>query len=388
MNLPLNHQKERSHLGIYLHIPFCVSKCGYCDFYSREDFSETTLQAYAERMCRELVVWSEPLSHTEISSVYLGGGTPSLLSVPAVEKLLQTIGTYFHLEPNAEISLEANPASLHSNKIVGYRQAGINRISVGAQSFLDKELQLLGRIHRVEDIEETVNSLCRGGIDNFNLDLIYGLPGQSERDFAVSLRRAVSLAPQHLSLYLLQMDAEVPLARRIAAGFLILPDDAVVSNMYYSARDFLSAAGYEHYEISNWAQPGYQCRHNLLYWHGEPYLGIGSSAVSFLYNQRWQAAPDYSSFMNLQRTWEDRVVLEELSTEDLLLDYLLMGLRLKEGIDKAEMVRRFGAQAWTGYQERLQECERLELLQVQDDRWYLSERGLFISNQVFVRLLS
>ncbi|GAG27108.1 unnamed protein product, partial [marine sediment metagenome] len=257
----------------------CQSKCSYCDFNSYAGL-ESLIEPYVGALLAEMGLWREPTQHMRVATVFLGGGTPSLLPLAEVEHIMTALRQRFRLAANAEVSFEANPGTVDCPYLEGLRSLGVNRLSLGVQSFHDDELATLGRIHTAAQAREAYHTARLAGFDNVNLDLIYDLPRQTMTAWQYTVREAVALRPDHLSLYALTLEEGTPLADDVARGRLPPPDADLAADMYLWAEDALAAAGYQHYEISNWALPDRECRHNLAYWLNEPYLGLGAGAHS------------------------------------------------------------------------------------------------------------
>ncbi len=376
--------------ALYLHIPFCIRKCTYCDFYSRPGTPEE-MDAYARRLAEAIRLWGEAFHETPLDTVYIGGGTPSLLNEWQLELILRALWDNWLIPPEVEITLEANPATLSAAKARSFRKMGVNRVSMGVQSFNPAELAVLGRQHGVPEVYQAVRDIEAAGFPHFNLDLIYGVPGQTMESWAQSLKEAAALNPDHISAYLLQMDPSVPLARRIARGEAEEPADDVAADMFYRAHDYLAGKGYGHYEISNFALFGGQCRHNRHYWQSHPYLGLGAGAVSFLNGRRFLLAPDFKRFMTEDLTLQQvhAEVLEELKTpRDWLADALIMGLRLMEGVSLPELYDRFGLDPEADFfGDAIFQSLTDGLLEIADGRLRLTRRGWFLTNQVFMNFV-
>ncbi len=375
--------------GIYIHIPFCLRKCSYCDFYSLSRPEPAILERYCQSLIRELQIRASDWREQEFSTLYLGGGTPSLLKPAQIEQVVKAIFSNYNMEASPEISMEANPATLNGQSLQALQAAGINRISLGVQSFQDHELKLLGRMHGVEEVEATVLALGKAGMKNYNLDLIYGIPGQTLEDWMYNLRMAVQCHPQHISAYLLQLDPGTPLARRIQMEKLPDGDEDMEASMYYEGRDYLSSQGYQHYEISNFAQANQACHHNLIYWQAHEYLGLGAGAVSYKDGQRRLNKADLDAYLarieNGQRS--EFEVLEVMSERDKFLDAIILGLRMTAGIKPSEFWQRFGIDFTKEYHAIISQLEQDGLLIAEKDRICLSRRGYFLSNQVFCQFL-
>ena len=335
----------------YLHIPFCRRRCFYCDFpiavVGDRPLPSTVegMERYVTTLIRELTVTAQMLPPTNsppLATVFFGGGTPSLLPVAQLARILEALDRAFGLAAKAEIAIEMDPGTFDGARVATYRALGINRVSLGAQAFQDELLALCGRSHRVADIFAAVELLRRGGVENLSLDLISGLPHQSLQQWRESLAQAIALGPEHLSCYDLIVEAGTPFSKQYAPGEQPLPGEADAAAMYRLAREVLGAAGFEHYEISNYARPGYQCRHNRTYWELRPFFGFGMGAASYWGNRRLARPRTRQSYSDWVDTWErsPEILLQEaelLLPLDRLLEGLMLGLRLVEGIDLAAL---------------------------------------------------
>lgn len=339
----------------YVHIPFCRRRCYYCDFaisvlgdHLRGEASGT-IRHYLTVLEQEIRL--TPSRGQALTTVFFGGGTPSLLAVAQVERLLTALDRQFGLATTAEISMEIDPGTFDLAQLQGYRSLGVNRFSLGVQAFQDELLAACGRTHRVIDVIQAMTDLERAGVENFSLDLISGLPNQTLADWQTSLQRAIACGPTHLSTYDLTIEPGTVFGHRYQAGEAPLPTDTLTAEMYRLAQHTLTAAGYEHYEISNYAQPGYQCRHNRVYWENRPFYGFGMGAASYLEGDRvtrprTQAA--YADWVNRLLTGiEPRSDLANpegaaAATHDRLLDTLMLGLRLREGLSVETLRQQFG----------------------------------------------
>ena len=343
----------------YLHIPFCRRRCYYCDFPISVLGDKTNIETspsineYVEILCSEIL--NTPNYGDDLSTIFFGGGTPSLLPVSCLEKILSTLTKRFGIAKDAEISLEIDPGTFNDQQLQGYLNAGVNRISLGAQAFQDELLQNCGRFHGVKDIFSAVELIKQLNCSVWSLDLISGLPTQTMNQWRESLHTAISLAPNHLSCYDLVLEPVTAFGKKYQPGESPLPSDATTAQMYRLAQQTLTKAGFEHYEISNYAQPGYQCRHNRVYWKNQPYYAFGMGAASYIENRRfsrprtrktyyeWVAKMTHSSTENSD---------VDISGTDLLLETLMLGLRLAEGIKAAEIQGLFGQTAW----EKIIDC--------------------------------
>ena len=363
-------------LGLYIHIPFCRSKCAYCDFYSLAQSGER-MDAYVSALGSSMRAAAPRAARYTVDTVYFGGGTPSLLGAPRLAALLQTAADCFSLAPGAEITFEANPDSARDGTMLRtLRGAGFNRVSLGMQSADDGELRAIGRVHTARDTEEAVNAARRAGFDNLSLDLIYGLPGQTHDRWRESLAAALALSPEHLSCYALKVEPGTPLYAQRAA--LTLPDDDAQADMYLYAAETLAANGYEHYEISNFARPGRASRHNLKYWTLSEYLGFGPGAHSDFGGRRFAVARDLGAFLAGNAVYSEDATV---SPRERAAERVMLGLRTARGIAADELGLPFG-----GAEAVLRECAAHGLAEQNAARWRLTVRGFLVSNAVILRV--
>ena len=363
-------------LGLYIHIPFCRSKCAYCDFYSLAR-SEEHMDAYAAALRSSLRAAAPRAAEHIVDTVYFGGGTPSLLGAPRLAALLQTAADCFSLATDAEITFEANPESARdADALQTLRGAGFNRVSLGMQSADDGELRAIGRVHTARDTEEAVRAARRAGFDNLSLDLIYGLPGQTRGRWRETLAAAVALAPEHLSCYALKVELGTPLyAQKDAAA---LPGDDAQADMYLSAAEILAAHGYEHYEISNFARHGRASRHNLKYWTLSEYLGFGPGAHSDFGGRRFAVARDLGAFLAGNAVYSEDAAIPP---RERAAEYVMLGLRTARGVSADELSLPFG-----GAEAVLRECAAHGLAARSAGRWRLTARGFLVSNAIILRV--
>ena len=374
----------RPAVGLYFHIPFCVAKCSYCDFNSYANLRHLFL-AYSQALLAEL---GEAFSTWEfdVKTVYIGGGTPTVLPVQTIQDVLAaTKRKTLDIE---EVTTEANPGTLTPGYLKALRAAGINRISLGLQSMNDKELRLLGRIHNSQEALSSIDLIRASGFKNLNLDLMYGLPEQTLSSWEKTLDRALSVHPDHLSLYALTIEPDTPLATSIEKGFIQRADDDLSADMYELSEEKLRLAGYVHYEISNWALPGRECRHNLIYWRNEPYLGIGAGAWSYWQGRRWGNIR--SPWLYISQIEANRSVVEEcegISPTQAISDTLILGLRLSGGVRWNDFSERFGLDMKQVYGREIEQLERLALLEVDPLGIRLTSKGRLLGNEVFEKFL-
>ncbi|MCP9627625.1 radical SAM family heme chaperone HemW [Rhodopseudomonas palustris] len=323
--------------GVYVHWPFCLSKCPYCDFNSHVRHAAIDEDRFARAFAREIETTAARIGPREVTSIFLGGGTPSLMQPQTVGAILDAIGKYWRVAPDAEISLEANPTSVEATRFRGYRSAGVNRVSLGVQALDDASLKTLGRLHTAQEAMDAV-AIARSAFDRYSFDLIYARPGQTPAMWEAELRRAIGEAAEHLSLYQLTIEAETPFFALHRAGKLQTPDDAVSRALYDVTQSVCAELGLPAYEISNHARPGAECQHNLVYWRGQEYAGIGPGAHGRLdiggtrYATATERRPE-SWLMRVEGSGHGVITDERLNSEERADEFLLMGLRLAEGID-------------------------------------------------------
>ncbi len=369
--------------SLYIHVPFCRAKCAYCDFNSYPGL-EALYEDYSQALIREL----EMAGPASLQTVYVGGGTPTVLPPEILTRILRAVSIV--LAVDAEVSIEANPGTVDSSTLAQLRVMGATRLSLGVQSFSNAELWLLGRIHTAEEALDAVQGARSAGFDNINLDLIYGLPRQSQGVWRSTLEQALALRPEHLSLYALSVEDGTPLAASIAVGTISGPDPDLAAEMYEHAQYSLSEAGYEQYEISNWAREAtYRCQHNLVYWRNEPYLGIGAGAHSWSGGRRWANVAAPAEYVSRLLDGRDHVESEETIEPSLEMgETMMMGLRLvAEGVEFVRFRDRFGLDLCQVYEDELSEVEELGLIEIGDERVRLTNRGCLLGNQAFARFL-
>jgi oxygen-independent coproporphyrinogen-3 oxidase len=392
--------KPTDTVNLYIHIPFCRAKCAYCDFNSYPGLNHL-FGKYVRALQAEMR-WVSWRRSPELNTVYLGGGTPTVLPLALLGEVLDACREHFTVAEEIEITVEANPGTVDGSYLTGLLEMGVNRLSLGVQSFHDDELRLLGRIHAAAQAVETyrlARQLCPElvegvGFGNVNLDLIYGLPWQTLSSWQATLRQAIHLQPDHLSLYCLTVEEDTPLGQRIAQRELPVPDPDLAAEMYTLAEEALDRAGYVHYEISNWAQPGHECRHNLAYWRNQPYLGLGAGAHSYFDQKRWHNVLSPAEYITrLEADWQGPFPpsvkeMEEIDKALEMAETMMLGLRLvQEGVGLADFGERFGQELMAVYGGEIREMGQAGLLEVDGERVRLTARGRLLGNEVFQRFL-
>lgn len=378
--------------GLYIHIPFCHSKCPYCSFNSYPEPGSTALADYMAALMQQVrLMAAHPWVATlHFATLYIGGGTPTIYSHEALANLIETCRATFTSSSIdlTEITVEANPNTITLKKLQTLKRAGVNRLSIGCQSFSDPLLRILGRSHSGADAEAAVRNARAAGFDNISLDLMYGLPEQTVADWRQTLDTAVGLEPDHFSIYELTIEEDTPYAARLRAGDIVLPDEETVLQMEETGREMMNVFGYERYEISNYARPGMQSHHNAIYWQNNSYLGLGAGAVSFFDGFRVRNVADWQRYVSLVRDgkypFRDG---EFLSLEASFRETIIMGLRRTEGISCRRLEQRYGLTPAAYYGNTLQRLLQERLLEMRRDYLRLTDRGLLLANQVLAQLV-
>lgn len=361
-------------LELYIHIPFCIRKCAYCDFLSAPAAPEVQ-EAYVGQLLQEIAASKKLPEDYEAVTVFFGGGTPGILKGELLSSILRALRDRFSVREDAEITVEANPGTVNRDKLVQYREAGVNRISLGLQSADNQELKLLGRIHTWEQFLESFQLARETGFRNINVDLMSALPGQTTESVHRTLERVLALSPEHISAYSLILEEGTPFYKRYEGHPELLPSEEEERQMYYDTRDRLCACGYEHYEISNFAKPGYACRHNLGYWERTDYKGFGLGAASLLKNVRHTNQTDLTEYLKGNFAGTEDPLTEQAVREE----YFFLGLRKMEGVEPGRYREH--------YEERIQRLQAQQLLEEKDGRIRLTERGTDVSNYVMAQFL-
>ena len=378
-------------LELYLHIPFCVRKCEYCDFLSGPA-SDLVRSGYVEQLRQEILCQSAYYQGYEAVTVFLGGGTPSLLKEGEIAALMDTVHRCFSVSPEAEITIEANPGTVTLEKLQTYRACGINRISIGLQSADDRELKALGRIHTYGDFLKTYQRVRQAGFANVNVDLMSALPGQTMASWKNTMKKTAMLKPEHISAYSLILEEGTPFYEKYHEHPEALPGEDEEREMYYAAKAFLKEQGYERYEISNYARRGYACRHNVGYWTGREYLGLGLGASSYIQGCRFRNEADLQKYSRIRMDGpeaDEKLHLEmhPLTEKEQMEEFMFLGLRMMEGVSGSEFLERFGQNMWNVYGDVLKKLEANHLIVVESPRVRLSEFGIDISNYVLSEFL-
>jgi len=370
--------------GIYIHIPFCRSRCSYCDF-ATGMYNADLAARYVRALVREIESWRVVERPKTVDTIYFGGGTPSLLSPRQLETLLIAVHQRFTVAANAEVTMEINPGTMTPETLSAFRSLGVNRASFGVQTFDDDELARLGRSHSAEDARQTFDCLRAAGFRNVSFDLIAGLPGQTMGGWCRNLDEAFALRPEHLSFYLLEVHEGTPLANHIKSGLQPSPDEDLAAEMYAMMLDRAVASGYEHYEISNLCLPGLQSRHNTKYWTAAPYYGFGCSAHSYDgESQRWANERDLGRYVEMIERGCTAIVEEtRLSENDRRAEAVFLGLRMMQGFSFAEFTRVFGFDLREKHKQDLTRFREAGLIECNDELLKLTRAGALLSNEVF-----
>lgn len=402
---------NKKQLEIYVHIPFCVCKCAYCDFLSFPGNGEMQKE-YTKKLLEEIRCQSSYTKGYQVVSVFIGGGTPSILEIKDLVSILETLKVQYEILPEAEITIEANPGTVTSEGLTAYKKAGVNRISMGLQSADDKELCYLGRIHTYDEFLKSYQRVRMAGFDNVNVDLISAIPGQSLESWKNTLKKVTMLKPEHISAYSLIVEEGTPFYDRYGGHVELdnhsmtaserhdlmalpdLPDEDSERKMYYLTQEFLMEQGYKRYEISNYAKKGYECRHNVGYWTGLEYLGLGLGSSSYMNGCRFHNTTDYKEYLNASLSQSDtfnqvlRQDQECLSIEEKMEEYMFLGLRLTEGVSAKGFVSQFGQNMNHVYGTVLATLEKQGLMEFQNGNYRLTNRGVDLSNYVMSQFLS
>jgi oxygen-independent coproporphyrinogen-3 oxidase len=371
--------------GVYLHIPFCKSRCSYCDFATDVYKNSEAIERYVSALCKEIKQCPHVSERTPVDTIYLGGGTPSLLTPDQVERILQSVNDKFNVSPDTEITMEMNPATVTPETLGAYKSLGVNRTSFGVQTFDDTELRRLARGHNAQDARDTFRMLRDAGFENISFDLIAGLPRQTLTDWERNLNEALRMHPEHLSLYLLEIHEGTPLAEQIRSERQPMPDDDLAAQMYERMLDITSSAGYEQYEISNFSLPGYRSRHNSKYWRLEPVYGFGVSAHSFDGSERYANERDTATYVRQVESFGSAEISRERINS--ASEFAFLNLRLNEGIDLGNYQQRFGQDITITHAADIERLYEADLIDIVGGRLFLTRRGMLFSNEVFTAFI-
>ncbi len=362
--------------GIYIHIPYCIKKCNYCDFCSFPNMISHQ-GAYSDALKKEASSYRDDAVFAD--TIYFGGGTPSLLDVKSIESIMKTVKSCFNIAPNAEITIESNPATITMDKAKELRNLGINRISLGAQSFIDAELETLGRAHCAHDIEKSFRILRQAGFSNISLDLMYAFPNQTMETLSESIKKITALHPEHISCYGLKIEEGTPFEKMLSKGQITEKSDDEYADMYNMILNELKKNGYSQYELSNFSLSGFESKHNLKYWIGKEYIGLGASASSLYKNIRFTNTYDYQKYIE---TFE-KSEAQRLSKEEQMSEFMFLSLRLTSiGASKAEFEKRFGIPIDKAFSDAINKHITNGMLKDCGDRYVLAERAYYVSNSI------
>lgn len=376
-------------IGLYIHVPFCLRKCLYCDFTSYPVQREQ-VQLYLQSLTAEMALYSEELTGKNkiIETIFVGGGTPTCLMPRYLAEILEQVGKYFHLPPGAEITTEANPGTVNLPDLKELKAAGFNRLSLGVQSTRQELLTLIGRIHNFSEAQQAVADARAAGFNNINLDLIFGLPTQTAAHWRQSLSEILALQPEHISCYGLQWEEGTPLTKAVEQGQLKPCAEEEELAMFEMARELLGLAGYQYYEISNFARPGFECRHNLRYWQNQTYLGLGPAAHSYLDQIRWSNVENIEEYAALlkqgNRPVADRTVL---TLQEQMEETVFWGLRMIKGVNLASFEQRFQTPLLEVFGKQVSKLTEKGLLKLSNGHLKLTEKALPLANQVFAEFV-
>jgi len=371
-------------LGLYLHFPFCVSKCPYCDFNSYQLKEENQITSYISAIYKEITTYSKKLKKSNIRTIYFGGGTPTILLGVQIYSILEFCKDKFTIDKDAEITIEVNPGTLDDEKIKLLTESGINRLSLGAQSFNDLLLKKLSRIHNAQDIIDSYYLARENGFNNINIDIMFALPDQTTKDLQTTLEKAISLKPDHLSLYNLTIKPGTEYYKKYKRGKLKLPTEDEEFDMYNRAINFLKENNFEHYEIANFARPYKRSMHNLIYWQNKPYLGIGAGAYSFIKGYRYMNYENPARY--IKEIMSGKLPVdngEKLSLGKRMIETIILGLRTKDGISYKEFNKRFKVDINNIFYRQIKKLVNLGLLEKDDCKIKLTKNGIFLANTVF-----
>lgn len=376
-------------VGLYIHIPFCIKKCNYCDFVSYP-YDAGLAASYVCALEKEMASQVRKLTREDqvVESIYLGGGTPTTLSGEHLASILHSCRRNFRLSADVEITVECNPCTVDPGKLTQMYEAGVNRISIGVQAYQQKLLSVLGRTHSWQEVETAVVNTRQAGFDNISFDIIFGIPGQSMHHWQETLDRVCSLSPRHISAYNLKIEPDTPLHRDVTAGYLVPCDEEIELEMYWYTVDFLTRGGFTHYEISNFALPGGEARHNLIYWLNRDYLGLGPAAHSKINVSRFSNVESVELYISRINRGEPVISsFHPLSPEERMSETVFLGLRIISGLDIDLFEQEYGASVFSVYGKQIDKLMALGLLEIAGNRLRLTDKGLPLANVVFAEFV-
>ena len=375
-------------IGLYLHIPYCLHKCGYCDFNSH-NINEAEMESYVQALLMEMEQTAKAAKDRRINTIFFGGGTPTTLPFADLVRILDACREQFEVDPLAEITCEANPATIPQTDLAQLQEAGFNRLSIGVQSFDPEELKRLERVHSVDEVYLTVERARQAGFDNLSLDLMFGLPNQTVEGWKSNLKQALGLKPEHLSAYNLTIEPDTTFYKQQTQGKLIMPPDDFQRELFEIVIDTLTKAGYEHYEISNYAKPGKQSRHNLNYWVNGDYIGLGAGASSTFKGERYKNTnlpARYIAQINESKTAVDSH--ETPDSRQRMGEAVMLGLRLKAGFSLKTFEKQFDVPFHDAFRDTIKKMESMDLIEIRNDRAALTREGLFLADSVIVEFIT
>lgn len=393
------------YVSLYVHIPFCAAKCKYCDFLSFDGESYGIMLRYVDALCQEIRAYQPIVSDYIVRSVFIGGGTPSILDEGLITNIMAFIRKSFKLEKDAEITIEANPGTLMHQKLIGYKAAGINRISIGLQSADDDMLKKLGRIHNFDQFVASYNSARRAGFDNINIDIMSGLPGQTIHTYVDTLSRVLDFAPEHISAYSLSVEPDTPLAEDEEL-LSTLPNEINDRRMYDITKQLLAAHGYYRYEFSNYAKSGYECKHNMVYWTGGEYIGLGLGSSSYFQGKRFNNIRDLNAYIEKMDAISEkfnqdispeliyneavrnlRENITPIYIDSRIEEFMFLGLRMTCGVSREDFEERFNKDIYEVYGPVLNKYIGDGYMAMSNDRIYLTDKGIDVSNVILADFL-
>ena len=388
----------KKNLGIYVHIPFCVSKCSYCDFLSFDNCSYAVQLQYIDALIQEIKLYKAFADRYVVKTIFFGGGTPSLLDEVFIGNILKAIRSVFNVDRFPEITIEANPGTVKYTNLLAYQSHGINRLSIGLQSTDDDCLMMLGRIHNMDQFVATYNSARRAGFKNINVDIMSGIPGQTEHTYVETLMKVIEFGPEHISAYSLQVEDGTPLAENEPV-LSMLPDEEADRRMYAMTKKVLGANGYQRYEFSNYAKPGYECKHNITYWTGGEYVGLGLGAASFFKGERFSNIRDINRYLEIMQeaqsdiasstdkisvydevTHQLRENIETMYIDSRIEEFMFLGLRMTKGVSRSEFLNRFNKDIYEVYGPVINKYVTEGFIVEEGDSIRLNDRGIDVSN--------